>query len=145
MSIDVRRGHGRRARELAADLFERGRGHESAARGLGIPAGAVRKWMCTYRSVGREGLPAMGRERPRYGLETKLAAARAVVEDGMPRAAAMERHGVASASSLDRWRRTHREGGEGVPRPQPKGSGAKPRRRRARRSSGARSGGSRRM
>ena len=129
MSIDARRGHDRGLRELAADLFERGHGHESAARRLGVPAGAVRKWLYTYRSVGRDGLLVMGERRPRYGLETKLAAARAVVEDGMPRSAAMERHGVASASSLDRWCRAYREGGAEAlaPRPagRPRGAGAK--------------------
>ena len=64
MSIGLRCRHDRSVRELAAGMFGEGRGYKSVARSLGIPAEAVRKW-------------------PRYDFETKVAAARAVVDDGM--------------------------------------------------------------
>lgn len=71
----------------------------------------------------------MGRTRARYDYVTKVAAARAVVDDGMAKPEAMERFGIASSSPLDRWCRLYREGGAEALRPKPKGrprgSGAK--------------------
>ena len=81
MSVDLRCGHDRKLRELAADMFAEGRG--SVAKVLGIPEEAVRKWQQTYRSLGRDGLLNMGKTHARYGFETKVAAASAVVDGGM--------------------------------------------------------------
>lgn len=50
-----------------------------------------------------------------------MAAARAVVDGGRPKAEVMAEHGVASASPLDAWCRAYREGGEEALRPRPKG------------------------
>ena len=129
MSVDLRCRHGRSPMELAAGTFDEGRGCESVAKSPGIPAKAVRKWQQTYRAVGRDGLPEMGKKHARCNFETKVAAARAVVDDGMSKPGAMERFGIASSSPLDRWCRPYREGGAEAPRPKPKGrprgSGAK--------------------
>ena len=103
--------HGRAVRARAADLFEAGIGFELAAKKLGVPVQAVRKWLYTYRATGRKGLIEMGGNRRTYDAETKLAAARAVVDEGVPRSEAMARFGVAAATSLDRWCRLYREGG----------------------------------
>ena len=121
MSIDLRCRHDRSVRELAAGMFDEGRGYESVARSLGIPARAVRKWQQTYRAVGRDGLLNMGKTHARYDFETKVAAARAVVDDGMAKPEAMERFGIASSSPLDQWCRLYREGGADALRPRPKG------------------------
>lgn len=83
MSIGLRCRHDRSVRELAAGMFGEGRGYKSVAGSLGIPAEAVRKWQQTYRAVGRDGLLSMGKARSRCDFETKVAAARAVVDDGM--------------------------------------------------------------
>ena len=83
MSTDLRCRHDRALRELAAGMFGEGRGYKSIAGSLGIPAEAVRKWQQTYRATGRDGLLKMGEKRSRYDFETKVAAARAVVDDGM--------------------------------------------------------------
>ena len=83
MSIGLRCRHDRSVRELAAGMFGEGRGYKSVARSLVIPAEAVRKWQQTYRATGRDGLLKMGEKRSRYDFETKVAAARAVVDDGM--------------------------------------------------------------
>ena len=111
----------RSARELACDLFERGAGRASAAKRLGIPERAVAKWQLTYRAVGRGGLLDMGKTHARYDFETKVAAAKAVVDGGMAKPEAMERFGIASASPLDSWCRLYREGGAEALRPKPKG------------------------
>ena len=121
MSIDLRSKHDRALRELAADLFASGHGCESVANRLGIPARAVRKWQQTYLAVGRDGLLNMGKAHTRYGFETKVAAASAVVDGGMAKAEAMARYGIASLSPLKQWCRLYREGGAEALRPRPKG------------------------
>lgn len=129
MSIGLRCRHDRSVRELAAGMFGEGRGYKSVARSLGIPAEAVRKWQQTYRATGRDGLLKMGEKHSRYDFETKVAAARAVVDDGMAKPEAMERFGIASATPLKQWCRLYRGGGAEALRPKPKGrprgSGAK--------------------
>ena len=122
MPVDLRCKHDREVRVRAADLFDAGRGYESVARELSVPARTVRKWLATYRAVGREVLLDMGRSHARYSWETKVAAARAVVDGGRPKAEVMAEHRVASASPLDAWCRAYREGGEEALRPRPKGS-----------------------
>ena len=121
MSIDLRYGHGRAARSLAADLFAEGRGYESVARELGVPAMAVRKWQQTYRAVGRDGLLSMGETRARYDYETKLAAVRDHVEHGLTKAEVMEKYRIAGPAPLERWCREYRSGGPDALRPKPKG------------------------
>lgn len=129
MSVDLRLRHDRSLRERAAEMFERGLGYGSVARGLGVPAEAVRNWQKTYRATGRDGLLKMGEKHARYDFETKVAAARAVVDDGMAKPEAMERFGIASATPLKQWCRLYRGGGAEDLRPKPKGrprgSGAK--------------------
>ena len=84
MPVDLRCKHGREVRTRAADLFAAGRGSKSVARELRVPEGAVRKWLLTYRAVGREALLGMGKSHTRYSWETKVAAASAVVDGGRP-------------------------------------------------------------
>ena len=121
MSIDLRCRHDRSLRERAAEMFERGLGYRFVARGLGVPAEAVRDWQKTYRATGRDGLLKMGKKHARYDFETKVAAARAVVDDGMAKPEAMERFGIASATPLKQWCRLYRGGGAEALRPKPKG------------------------
>lgn len=103
MSRRKKARYGREMRARAADLFEAGLGFELAAKKLDVPAPAVRKWLYAYRATGRKGLIGMGESRRTYDMETKLAVARAVVDEGMPRSEAMARFGIAAATSLDRW------------------------------------------
>jgi len=121
MSVDLRFKHDRSLRERAAELFADGRTYRSAAAELGVPAEAVREWLATYRAVGKDGLLDMGRTRTTYDFDTKVAAARAVVEGGLTRPEAMERFGVASETPLKQWCRLYREGGAEALRPRPKG------------------------
>ena len=110
----------RSVRELACGLFGRGLGYRSAAKRLGVPPKAVRKWQQTYRAVGRDALLDMGTHR-RYDYETKVAAASAVVDGGLSKPEAMARFGIASESPLRSWCRLYREGGAEALRPRPKG------------------------
>ena len=121
MSVDLRLRHDRLLREQAVEMFERGCGYALTARRLGVPAETVREWQKMYRAIGRNGLFAMGVKYARYDYETKVAAARAVVDGGMSKPEAMVRFGIASATSLKKWCRLYREGGAQALKPKPKG------------------------
>ena len=118
---DSRIRHGADLRARAAELLDRGLGRKSVADRIGVPEETVRQWQLTYRAVGLEGLLVMGRKQAVYDLETKVAAARAVVEEGMAKPEAMRRFGIASSSPLDRWCRLYREGGAAALEPKPRG------------------------
>lgn len=108
-------------RSAAAGMAAAGWGRERIADSLGVPRSTMRKWLRTNRSVGREGLLAMGSRRKSYSWEDKVAAARAVCEQGVPKPEAMARFGVAGESTLDTWCRRYREGGPEALAPRPKG------------------------
>ena len=89
MRIDFRVKHDVETRRLAAELFADGLGRAAAAKRLSVPEAAVRKWQQIYRAFGSEVLLTMDGRQARYTYEQKVAAARAVVEDGMTKPAAM--------------------------------------------------------
>ena len=99
----------------AAELYDMGRGRASIAALLGIPEETVRKWLDIYRSAGIEVLAMMGKKHAAYSFETKLAAVRAVVDEGMAK------FGIASPSSLKKWLKAYREEGPEALGPKPKG------------------------
>ena len=121
MPVGVRLRHDRLLREQAVEMFERGCGYRLTARRLGVSAETVREWQKMYRVIGRDGLVAMGAKRASYDYETKVGAARAVVDGGMSKPEAMVRFGIASATPLKQWCRLYREGGVQALKPKPKG------------------------
>ena len=121
MSAGLRLRHDRLLRKQAVEMFERGFGYRLTARRLGVSAETVRGWQKTYRAIGKDGLLAMGVKQARYDYETKVAAARAVVDGGMSKPEAMARFGIASATPLKQWCRLYREGGAQALMPKPKG------------------------
>lgn len=121
MSVNLGLRHDRLLREQAVEMFERGCGYGLTAGRLGVSAETVREWQKMYRVIGRGGLLAMGVKRAKYDYETKVAAARAVVDGGMSKPEAMVRFGIASATSLKQWCRLYREGGAQALKPKPKG------------------------
>ena len=121
MSVNLGLRHDRLLREQAVEMFERGFGYRLTAGRLGVSAETVREWQKMYRVIGRGGLLAMGVKRAKYDYETKVAAARAVVDGGMSKPEAMVRFGIASATPLKQWCRLYREGGAQALKPKPKG------------------------
>ena len=99
MSAGLRLRHDRLLREQAVEMFERGFSYRLTARRLGVSAETVRGWQKTYRVIGKDGLLAMGVKHARYDYETKVAAARAVVDGGMSKPEAMTRVAYSSGSS----------------------------------------------
>ena len=110
MSVHLGLRHDRLLRKQAAQMFEKGFGYGVTAKSLGISAATVREWQKMYHVIGRDGLLTMGVKRTKYDYETKVAAAKAVVDGGMSKPEAMVRFGIASATSLKKWCRLSRSG-----------------------------------
>ena len=121
MSINLGMRHDRLLREQAAQMFEKRCGYRVTAKRLGMSAATVREWQKMYRVIGRSGFLAMGVKQARYDYETKVAAARAVVDGGMSKPEAMVRFGIVSATPLKQWCRLYRQGGAQALKPKPKG------------------------
>ena len=121
MSINLGLRHDRLLRKQAVQMFEKGRGYRLTAKRLGVSAATVREWQKTYRVIGKDGLLAMGVKHTRYNYETKVAAAKAVVDGGMSKPEAMMHFGIASATPLKQWCRLYRQGGAQALKPKPKG------------------------
>ena len=108
----------------AIELFERGHGYDSVAASLGVSGEAVRKWLYTYRALGKEALLMAAHKT--YSYETKFAAARDVVDFGLSKSEAMEKYGIASLSPLRNWCLAYAEGDYDALKPKPKGRSKKP-------------------
>ena len=108
-------------RRRAVELYEDGHGRDVIAYLVGTPEGTVRKWLDTYRSVGIGALAAMGAKKKTYSFDTKVAAVRAVEDEGSTVPEAMARFGIVSSSPLRKWLKAYREGGPEALRPRPKG------------------------
>jgi len=121
MSEHLRSRHDRLLRKQAVQMFEKGRGYRLTASRLGVSAATVREWQKMYHVIGRDGLLAMGIKQARYDYETKVAAAKAVVDGGMSKPEAMVHFGIASATPLKQWCRLYRQGGAQALKPKPKG------------------------
>jgi transposase len=120
MREDRRRRYDDGFRREALELIKSGAGKATLVRRLAIPVYTARNWIGLYRSNGEEAVMGGGGSR-RYDWETKVAAARDHVENGLTKTEAMARHGIASIASLERWCRDYRSGGPEALRPKPKG------------------------
>lgn len=121
MSEHLGMRHDRLLRKQAAQMFEKGFGYGVTAKRLGISAATVREWQKMYHVIGKGGLLAMGVKHTKYDYETKVAAAKAVVDGGMSKPEAMVHFGIASATPLKQWCRLYRQGGAQALKPKPKG------------------------
>ena len=99
MREDRRRRYDDGFRREALELIKSGAGKDTLARRLAIPVYTARNWIRLYRSNGEEAVMGGGGSR-RYDWETKVAASRDHVENGLPKTEAMARHGIASIASL---------------------------------------------
>lgn len=117
MREDRRRRYDDGFRREALELIKSGAGKDTLASRLAIPVYTARNWIRLYRSNGEEAVMGGGGSR-RYDWETKVAAARDHVENGLTKTEAMARHGIASIASLERWCRDYRSGGV-RPKPEP--------------------------
>lgn len=99
MREDRRRRYDDGFRREALELIKSGAGKDALVRRLAIPVYTARNWIRLYRFNGEEAVMGGGGSR-RYDWETKVAAARDHVENGLTKTEAMARHGIASIASL---------------------------------------------
>lgn len=88
MREDRRRRYDDGFRREALELIKSGAGKDALARRLAIPVYTARNWIRLYRSNGEEAVMGGGGSR-RYDWETKVAAARDYVENGLTKTEAM--------------------------------------------------------
>lgn len=112
MREDRRKHYDDGFRREALELIKAGAGKGVLAGRLAIPAYTARNWIRLYRSGGEEAVMG-GNGSRRYDWETKVAAARDHVENGMTKTEVMARYGVASVTALERWCREYRAGRPG--------------------------------
>lgn len=108
-------------KEKVAEMADAGMGWGSISSRLAISRSTVKQWIMTYRATGMDGLLNMGSSKRDYDYETKLAAARAHVDDGRALQDVMAVYRVASRGVLQRWCKAYREGGAEALRPKRKG------------------------
>ena len=121
MSCDLRIKYDVALKTRAAELFAEGRGYGLVSNLLEVPERTAKGWLRIWRASGTAGLTGMGKKYSKYSYETKLSAARAVVDGGMTRAEAMAEFGVKSEAPIANWVKAYREGGSEALRPKPKG------------------------
>ena len=112
MREDRRKHYDDGFRREALDPVKAGAGGNTLARRLAMPRQTAENWIMLYRSGGEETVMGGGGSR-RYDWETKVAAARDHVENGLTKAEVMAMHGIASVTPLERWCREYRAGGPG--------------------------------
>ena len=88
MREDRRRRYDDGFRREALELIKSGAGKDTLARRLAIPVYTARNWIGLYRSNGEEAVMGGGGSR-RYDWETKVAAARDYVENGLTKTETM--------------------------------------------------------
>ena len=88
MREDRRRRYDDGFRREALELIKSGAGKDTLASRLAIPVYTARNWIGLYRSNGEEAVMGGGGSR-RYDWETKVAAARDYVENGLTKTEAM--------------------------------------------------------
>lgn len=108
-------------KEKVAEMADGGLGWDFISSALALPRETVKEWVVTYRAVGKDGLLNMGSRKKTYDYETKLAAARAHVDDGLTLQDVMAAYGIASRAPVRKWCKQYREGGAEALRPKPKG------------------------
>lgn len=121
MAQEPRCRHDVSIKRKAAELIDDGWGWDSISSALALPRDTVKQWVMIYRAVGKGGLLNMGSRKNAYSYETKLAAARAHVDDGRTLQDVMAAYGIASRAPVQKWCRLYREGGAEALRPKLKG------------------------
>ena len=125
--------YGVEMRKKAAELFASGIGSCAVASTLSVPLSTVKEWHHIYHAFGSEVLLTMDGKQALYTYEQKVAAARAVIEDGMTKTEAMAEFKIMSLAPLKSWCKLYRTGGAEAlkpkPKGRPKGSKSKPQKR----------------
>ena len=111
MRMDRRVKYDVEVRRKEAELFASGMGSCAVASTLSAPPSTVKTWLHIYHAFGSEVLLTMDGKQALYTYEQKVAAARAVIEDGMTKTEAMAKFEIMSLSPLKHWRRRLKDAG----------------------------------
>ena len=102
-------------------LIEDGHSALSISKKYCVNRTSAEQWIRTSKACGLDGVLNMWSTHKKYSYETKLAAARAFVEEGLSKAEVMARYGIVSENALKRWIRNYRQGDLEALKPKPKG------------------------
>lgn|GEM_PF-1619521 len=111
MRMDRRVKHDVEVRRKAAELFASGMGSCTVASTLSVPLSTVKTWQHIYHAFGSEVLLTMDGKQALYTYEQKVAAARAVIEDGMTKTEVMAKFKIMSLAPLKLWCRRLKDAG----------------------------------
>jgi hypothetical protein len=109
--MDRRVKHDVEVRRKAAELFASGMGSCTVASTLSVPLSTVKTWQHIYHAFGSEVLLTMDGKQALYTYEQKVAAARAVIEDGMTKTEVMAKFKIMSLAPLKLWCRRLKDAG----------------------------------
>ena len=101
MRMDCRVKYDVEVRRKAAELFASGMGSCTVTSALSVPRQTAKEWQHIYHAFGSEVLLTMDGKQALYTYEQKVAAARAVIEDGMTKAEAMAEFKIMSLVPLE--------------------------------------------
>ena len=102
MRMDCRVKYDVEVRRKAVELFASGMGSCTVTSALSVPRQTAKEWQHIYHAFGSEVLLTMDGKQALYTYEQKVAAARAVIEDGMTKAEAMAKFKIMSLAPLER-------------------------------------------
>ena len=111
MRMDRRVKYDVEVRRKAAELFASGMGSCTVASTLSVPLSTVKTWQHIYHAFGSEVLLTMDGKQALYTYEQKVAAARAVIEDGMTKTEVMAKFKIMSLAPLKLWCRRLKDAG----------------------------------
>ena len=111
MRMDRRVKYDVEVRRKAAELFASGMGSCAVASTLSVPRQTAKEWHHIYHAFGSEVLLTMDGKQALYIYEQKVAAARAVIEDGMTKSEAMAKFKIMSLAPLELWCRRLKDAG----------------------------------
>ena len=102
--------HDPKIREKLLKLFQQGLGQTRVAHITGMSHGYVGNWWTIYLAHGKEALLKPMKQH-KYSYETRLAAAKAVVDDKKDVVSVMRAYSIFSPSPLYQWCALYRKGG----------------------------------
>ena len=102
--------HDPKIKEVMSELFQQGFRRDYVARVTGMSDGYVKNWWTIYLAHGKEALLKPMKQH-KYSYETRLAAAKAVVDDEQDVVSVMRAYNIFSPSPLRQWCVLYREGG----------------------------------
>ena len=106
-------------RAEAVSYFEQGYSLMFVSNALCIPKSTAKKWLYTYRALGKEAL--LTTKKNHYSTETKLAAVLDVTEHGLSKQEVMRKYGVKSVTQIEVWCRLYIKDGEDALKPKRQG------------------------